>query len=80
MDLRDKDMQLYYIAQRIRELCEVEELSAREFADRIGLSAGAVYRSILEEKSFPKLETILTICREFDIEPNELVGWEEYGR
>ena len=79
MDLRDKDMQLNYIAERIRELCEVEELSAREFASRIGLSAQAVYR-ILEEKSFPKLETILIICREFDIEPNELVGWEEYGR
>lgn len=79
MDLRDKDMQLYYIAQRIRELCEVEEITIAEFAARIGVKPGTVYH-ILAERSFPRLETVLSICAEFDIAPNDFLGWYEYGR
>ena len=62
-----------FISHNIKYLCEREKLTQNEFGDLFDLGRSVVSMYV-SEKSVPKLETILAICRHFDISIDSFVN------
>lgn len=56
---------------QIDNILKDRRLSRKDLADKIGLTPTSLYR-ILSGEQNPKLETILLIARELDVNPGEL--------
>lgn len=64
----------YAYIDAIKEIMSTHKLSQQKFADMIGVNQTTVSQWLLGRKK-PTYDSINSICKKFDIEPNEIFGY-----
>lgn len=65
------------IGKRIKRLRQENDINQKEFASKIDITQSAL-SSIESDRIKPSLDTILAICKEFNVSPNWLLMGSEH--
>lgn len=65
------------IGKRIKKLRQEKDIKQKDFAEIIGLAQGAL-SSIESGNTKPSLDTIVAVCKEFNVSPNWLITGNEH--